>query len=74
MKVRRLLAAGACILFFLAGCTNQQAGSGQETEEINSASEVGTAGPFNRNTKIEEVKNDPASVSYTHLDVYKRQV
>ena len=65
--MRRLLAAGACILFFLAGCTNQQAGSGQETEEINSASEVGTVGPFNRNTKIEEVRNDPAFGSYGRL-------
>ena len=65
--MRRLLAAGACILFFLAGCTNQQAGSGQETEEINSASEVGTTGPFNRNTKIEEVRNDPAFGSYGRL-------
>lgn len=65
--MRRLLAAGACILFFLAGCTNQRAGSGQETEEINSASEVGTVGPFNRNTKIEEVRNDPAFGSYGWL-------
>ena len=65
--MRRLLAAGACILFFLAGCTNQRAGSGQETEEINSASEVGTVGPFNRNTKIEEVRNDPAFGSYGRL-------
>ena len=67
MKMRRLLAAGACILFFLAGCTNQQADSGQEAEEINSASEVGTVGPFNRNTKIEEVRNDPAFGSYGRL-------
>ena len=79
IKVQKSLAAALCILLCLTGCGSQgeivstvpaTSDEGQKAPEENVVPEVDTAviqGPFDKNTQIDTVRNDPVFGHYGRL-------
>ena len=76
MQKRRWLCILAAFMLLLCGCHQEETVSTQSEEtpsQTSSASSEASSAPSSGSEAEESIPQDIEPVSYTHLDVYKRQ-